>query len=240
MTILPLSAQTDSVADARLHAISVQVGTDIGGAVPVPLPDNLGTFRPIPKIYPNIGVKYSLHVHSFLKLTAELNYKHLEMSADAIVENMGATLPNLPTQYFTGRAEMKMSFDMLELPVYITFMLPKAPKNKIITGLYFAYNIKKKFANIPIDGFVGPEPDDVGLIIDPDISLPSEQTNFTPYLSNWDWGITVGYEREIYKRMYLALKFNIGCKDVFSTQVLDYSMNTLRGTITFTYDLFKF
>ncbi len=246
-----IHAETDSLLEVprNRHIIGVQVGTDIGGAVPFPLSNIPETFKPIPKIYSNLGVKYTIMVHDIVDLTAEVNYKHVEMGADALVENMRARIPNANgqgkdlVQYFTGRAEMNMSFDIMEVPIYLTIRIPNYKKNKFLIGPYFAWNVKTSFHNTPINGFIGTAPDVVDLIISPESPIPPSQmqfTDFTQYMSSWDWGVSIGYEREIYKRMNIALKISVGMKDIFSTQVLDYSMNTIRGTVTFSYDLFRF
>ncbi len=244
---LNLNAKSDStkhIETRKIHKLAVQIGTDVGGAMPSQLSFIPKTFRPIPSIRPNLGVKYSIAIHRMLDITAELNYKHIAMNADAIVKNMRATLPQpdgtLLVQYFSGRASMNMSFDIMEVPVYLKIKIPKNNKNNIIFGPYFAWNIKSHFLNNPIDGFVGTAPDVVDAIINPETQLPAEQKDFSKFLSNWDWGLSLGYEREIFKRFDIALRFSIGLKDIFDVKVLEYSMNTIRGTVTVSYDIFRF
>ena len=77
--------KTDSV-DYRF-ALGVQLGTDIGGAVPFPFKHIPETFNPYPKLNLSLGAKLSFPITSRWSLGTELTYKTITMNADARVEN---------------------------------------------------------------------------------------------------------------------------------------------------------
>lgn len=233
------------VANAQLqrHELRVQIGVDFGGAVPFPFSYIPKYFEPIPHIYPNVGVRYAMHLPAQFYLAVEMNYKHISLDARAVVENMHATLPNAAPdggslhQYFTGQASMNMDFDMLEFPIYMAYQFPNSKYNKVSFGFYAAWVFSKNFKNRPLKGFVGTEPDWVDVLITPDTDLPDEQTNFSKYLRNYDIGLIVGYERSIFSGINLGLRAQFGFIDAFKTKILDYSMLQMRGTVVVSYDL---
>ena len=112
--------KTDSV-DYRF-ALGVQLGTDIGGAVPFPFKHIPETFNPYPKLNLSLGAKLSFPITSRWSLGTELTYKTITMNADARVENQRYQDKEL-VQYFSGSAEMHMDFTMLEIPVYTKYTL---------------------------------------------------------------------------------------------------------------------
>jgi hypothetical protein len=58
-------------------------------------------------------------------------------------------------------------------------------------------------------------------------------------MDDWDAGALIGYERAIFDRLKLALRFSMGFKDVFKSpsNYFDYKMLHMRGCFTLTYDL---
>ena len=71
--------KTDSV-DYRF-ALGVQLGTDIGGAVPFPFKHIPETFNPYPKLNLSLGAKLSFPITSRWSLGTELTYKTITMNA---------------------------------------------------------------------------------------------------------------------------------------------------------------
>lgn len=94
-------------------ALGVQLGTDIGGAVPFPFKYVPKTFNPYPKLDMSLGAKLTFPVTGQWTLGTELTYKTITLNADARVENQRFEDNNY-IQYFTGSAKMHMDFTMLE------------------------------------------------------------------------------------------------------------------------------
>lgn len=228
-----------------VHSFAVQVGVDVGGGVPVPFSYVPPVFRPLPKVLPSIGVKYAFVLHPNWKLGGELTYKHIEMNAEALVENMKVTLPwrdengDYLIQYFTGQAKIMMINDILELPVYVSYSFP-SQRHKILLGGYAVWVISGKFVNKPLLGFIGNEPDDVDVVITSGDQIPPEQTDFSRYLAKWDAGLLFGYECQVYKRINMGVRITCGFKDIFDFKVLEFKMLQMRGTVVISYDLWRF
>ena len=108
------------------YRFGVQAGVDLGGVFPTPLDAVPTVFRAYPRVMPTVGGKAEISLIPDLFLGMELNYKHLAMSVDAVVENMRASIPGQGfggealVQYFTGEASIDMSFDVLEVPLYVS------------------------------------------------------------------------------------------------------------------------
>lgn len=240
------------------NTFGVQIGTDVGGALPTKLEFIPKVFRPYPKMYMSIGARTSISLAPGWDLGLEANYKTVEMSADALVENQLAFAPNVNIetglvqgylkQYFSGQATMNMSFTMLEIPLYAKYVFPNG-KDKIMFGGYGAWVMRATFVTDPQIGYIGFEPDKVepGMVFPP----PSEDTrmDFSRFTSKWDAGITFGYERELYQRINIGLRVYAGFKDIFQRdifpnddsvdKILEYNMTHMRGSLTISYDLFR-
>ena len=225
--------KTDSV-DYRF-ALGVQLGTDIGGAVPFPFKHIPETFNPYPKLNLSLGAKLSFPITSRWSLGTELTYKTITMNADARVENQRYQDKEL-VQYFSGSAEMHMDFTMLEIPVYTKYTLRNG-KDRLLLGPYFAWVMKSSFVIDPEKGYIGTGgPDKVDSIMPDDM----DDIDFDSSLDSWDLGILIGYERKLSTRFELGLRFSWGFKDIFKSnnQYFDYSMLHMRGTVVISYNLF--
>jgi hypothetical protein len=232
----------DSLARQEIHQersrmrIAVQIGTDIGGCVPFPFKYIPQTFNPYPKLNISLGSKLTFPLKDQWSLGTEITYKTVELNADARVKNQRFREKE-HIQYFTGSAEMSMEFTMLEIPVYAKYSF-KNDKDRIIAGPYFAWILKSSFVTDPKKGFIGTAaPDEV----DADMPEDMEDMNFSGALDSWDMGIVVGYERKIYSRFELGLRFMWGFKDIFKpdNQYFDYSMHHMKGSLVLGYNLFN-
>ncbi len=238
------------------NAFGVQIGTDIGGALPTKWEYIPKVFRPYPKMYMSIGARTSFSLAPGWDLGLEANYKTVEMAADALVENQLAFAPSLDSetglvtgylkQYYSGQATMEMSFTMLEIPLYAKYVFANG-KDKILFGGYGAWVMRTTFVTDPQLGYTGSEPDQVDVVI----QAPSDVTrmDFSNFTSKWDAGITFGYERELYQRVNIGLRVYAGFKDIFQRdifpdddsvdKILEYNMTHMRGSLTISYDLFR-
>lgn len=216
-------------------ALGVQLGTDIGGAVPFPFKYIPDTFNPYPKLNLSLGAKLSFPITSRWSLGTEVTYKTVTMNADARVENQRYQDKDL-IQYFSGSTEMHMDFTMLEIPVYTKYTLRNG-KDRLLLGPYFAWVMKSSFVIDPKKGYIGTTgPDKVDSIMPEDM----DDMDFNSSLDSWDLGILLGYERKLSTRFELGLRFSWGFKDIFKrhNQYFDYKMLHMRGSVVISYNLF--
>ena len=224
-------SSSDSLASQQVDyrfALGVQLGTDVGGAIPVPFKYIPETFNPYPKLDLSLGAKLTFPLTSRWDIGAEVTYKTITMNADARVENQKFQDGDL-MEYYSGTAEMRMDFTMLEVPVYTKYSLRNLT--------YFAWTMKSSFVIIAEKGYIGMTgPDQVDSPVNNDL----DDMDFSPYMDSWDLGLLFGYERKLSRRFELGLRVSMGFKDVFKkdNQYFDYKMLHMRGTVVVSYNLF--
>ena len=166
--MLSLVAQEDAVN--YVHRFGVEVGVDVGGVIPTPFSEIPSVYSAYPRVWPSVGARYEFRLMKRLYLGGEVCYKHLAMDIETVVDNMRAQLPGQGFggadmgQYFTGQAEISMSFDMLEVPLYLSYAFPQRGMNRVLFGGYGAWMIRGRFVNVLLPGFVGCSANAVGLI----------------------------------------------------------------------------
>lgn len=231
---LPAFCQQEQKNTVDRFDLGIQLGTDIGGAIPVPFKYIPSPYNPYPKLNISLGAKAAIPVKSNWALGAEVTYKTVAIHADARVKNQRFQEKE-HIQYFTGTAKMEMSFAMLEVPVYARYHF-KNGRDRVLAGPYGAWIMSPSFVIDPVKGFVGMgEPDTVDAVMDDDL----EDMDFGHTLDSWDMGLVVGYERKVSPRLELGLRFMCGFKDIFkrNNQYFDYKMLHMRGTVVLSYTL---
>ncbi|MCL2501716.1 MAG: PorT family protein [Bacteroidales bacterium] len=236
-TVFP-QVQTAVYDTLYLHEfnISPQIGTDMGGAVPVPFSAGGSKINAYPRLSPSIGIAVNYTYRYRWNLGIELTYKRIAMDADARVTNQKFKGENA-LQYFSGTARMHMAFTLLEVPFYAKYMFGSHRQHSVILGGYFAYNLYASFESIAKKGFNGPEPDVVESVITEPMVM-----DFSPVLDSWDAGVLLGYEARVYNRVHVGFRVLAGFKDIFvpNTDFFDYKMYPMRGAIVLHYDLLRF
>lgn len=234
------AAQTDTVPATQeveyRFALGVQLGTDIGGAIPFPFSNVPSPFNPYPQLYPSLGAKLTFPVTKKWGIGAEITYKKEAIDADARIKNQRFNdVKNDVVARFTGSAEMGMDFTMLEVPVYVKYTFPNQ-KDRILFGGYFAYILKGKFDIQVNEGFMMTDEE----IYNGAIEDEPLQINFSDILDKWDAGLVLGYERKLFSRVEVGLRVSWGMKDIFKrdNQYFDYKMLHMRGTLAVSYNLF--
>ena len=134
----PIMTQTVSMSHDRveyLFALGVQLGTDIGGAIPFPFSNVPDVFNPYPKLSPSIGAKLTFPVTKKWTLGAEVTYKKVAIEGDRCndYQRFHDDKNNIVSR-FCGSAEMSMDFTMLEIPLYFKYTF-KIQKDRILAGL---------------------------------------------------------------------------------------------------------
>lgn len=215
--------------------IAPQIGTDIGGTIPIPFSSIGGAFNAYPKLNATLGARFFLNLHPRWSFGANLSYKTIAMDADARVTNQKFKGENID-QYFTGTSEMSMSFQILELPVYVEFLAGSKRQHGIQVGIFGSLVMSSRFITYATKGFIGSEPDRM----DSALSSPPVM-DFSSLLDKWDVGVFAGYQARIFTRIKMGLHVMIGMKDVFlpGSDFFDYKMKQVRGSVTVSYDLIR-
>ncbi|MDR2362706.1 MAG: PorT family protein [Prevotellaceae bacterium] len=220
----------------HMLSFGVQVGVNIGGAVPYPLKNIPSMTNAYPQLNGSLGAKCSFPLYQAFSLGVELNYKTVGMKADARVENQKFTGSDDLIQYFSGTAQMNMSFTMIEVPLYTKYRFGHSP-HTVILGGYYAFVLSREFETVAQKGYIGHDPDYVASPVNPE---HPRILSFTSSLDNWDAGVIAGYELQIIRRLHLGLRFMAGFKDIFKPEYhyFEYHMLPMRGAVTLSYSLF--
>ena len=217
-------------------SLGAQIGTDIGGAVPYPLHYVPHPVNAYPHVNASLGAKCGFPLYGRFSLGLECTYKRVSIDADARVENQKFDDGEI-LQYFSGTAQMHMSFTMIEAPLYVKYRFNRS--NKALLGGYYSYVLSPKFETIAKQGYIGNEPDLVGSPVTQDAP---QRMDFSSALGRWDAGMILGYELQIFSRLHAGLRFLVGFKDIFmrGNRYFDYKMLHMRGSIVVSYNIFDF
>lgn len=239
------AAEGEREAFQRAFRFAPVVGVDLGGAIPT----TLGTIEKVgkevaPKLAPSLGLRISYDITPSWRLSTELTYKQVGFKADSKVRDqytllIDQTSGSRQVVYFTGVAEMDMSFTLLELPIYTTWSWNDGRDN-LTAGLYYAHTIRAAFDNVAVKGFLADVKDNpTAEQINP-LNEPLLQS-FNEVMNNWDIGVMVGYERRVLRDFTLGLRVSMGTVDIFKRgqNPLGYEMRHMRGSLNISYDLFR-
>ncbi len=235
--------------DPVSFAFGVHTGIDIGASIPFPPSYAMGggsQMSAVPKLTPALGLSYTTIMHPHWSMTLETTYKTVALDAKTRTNSQVFHDKNSDGSEklieFRGTAEAKMSFTMLEVPLYLRYTFGQGT-NRVILGGYYSYIVKASFDTQPYKGLL------FNMNMDPDDPEAYEPvTPETPYtqdfngaLDNWDAGVILGYERRLFPRVHLSGRFMMGFKDIFrpGTDYFDYKMLHMRGTIGVSYLFIK-
>ncbi|CCZ08027.1 MULTISPECIES: outer membrane beta-barrel protein [Culturomica] len=220
--------------------LGLRIGTDIGGALPFPFSNIPSEFAP--KIKPRLtfGGEVIVPVSKRFTITAEVNYKTVAIDAEAFVEEQffqAEGLNNNEPVFFTGMADMNMSFSMIEIPVYAEYQF-SGGRNRVMLGGYYTINKKQSFDVVAKKGYMQiTKGDEDVLALNTNFTM-----SFTDDLDSWDAGVLFGYERRIMENLSVNGKVHIGLKSIFTDgfDKLEYKMYQMRLAVGVTYELIDF
>lgn len=220
--------------------LGLRVGTDIGGALPFPFSNIPSEFAP--KIKPKLtfGGEVIVPVSKRFTVTAEVNFKTVAIDAEAFVEEQFFQAEDLNSGdpvFFTGMADMNMSFSMIEFPLYAEYQF-SGGRNRVMLGGFYTMAKKQAFDVVAKKGYMQVTKGDEELL-----SLNTNFTmSFTDDLDSWDAGVLFGYERRLMENLSVNGKVHIGLKSIFTAgfDKLEYKMYHMRLAVGLTYELIDF
>ena len=224
--------------------VGVHSGIDIGGAVPWP-PGKIGgqsKMKAVPHLTPALGLSWTTIYTQQWSASLEATYKTVSLDATAwVTDQMFKDVESGLIKHFRGTTDITMGFSMIEVPLYLRYTF-RDGNNRVMLGGYYSYVIKGKFRANPLKGTLTSDPSSN----DPndyDPVAPGDQVeqDFSDYLSKWDAGVILGYERALFPRVTLSGRFMMGFKDIFrrDSKYLDYKMLHMRGTLVLSYQFMR-
>lgn len=229
--------ESDSVSATEVEELKsyfeMRAGYQIGGTVPFPLPAQmrkingfspLGNFSvqalgvvPIGKRWEfALGVKFERK-----GMTAEATVKDYNMS---IQDEDGGVIMGR----WTGGVTMTADQWFLTMPFSCAFKITEV--GKIRVGVFYSYLSKGEFYGEVYNGYLR-EGDPTGAKIEVDDKPQS--FNFSPDLKRFQWGLSLGGEWRLYKRLSAFVDLDWGLSDIFvdDFETITFDMFPIYGTI---------
>ena len=222
-----------------------QVGTDVGGAMPVPLRDGFG---------PNDKMNVSLRVRPAIGVFITKHFtEHWTMSLEGTRRDFGmSVLARVDEQIFVDReadlwmgfrgvAYMNMEFPMWEFALLGRYSFENIG-GRAILGIYYARNRNTQFLTEPRQGVLFRvadgriDLDSPEIVISPDAPFTQD---FSDAMNNWDFGILAGFEQQIlFPQLFLTARVSKGLTDIFHPEhrYLTFNMRQIRGSFALSYN----
>jgi len=223
-----------------------QVGTDVGGAMPVPLRDGFGPNDKMNvslRIRPAIGVFVTKHLTEQWTVSLEGTRRDFGMSVLARVDEQIFVDTETGTPVgFRGIAYMEMQFPMWEFALLGRYSFENIG-GRAVLGVYYARVRNAVFNTDPrqgmlfgvVDGKI--DFDNPGGIVLPESPAPTP--DFSSGMSKWDFGVLAGFEQQIlFPQLFLTARVSKGFNDIFHPdhRYLTFSMRQIRGSFALSYN----
>lgn len=224
--------------DAELKA---RIGYSIGGTAPIGLP---ATIRKIDSytLTPSImfGADVMKRFHSNWGLMVGLRFENKGMNAEATTKNyhMEVTKGNSKLDgVYTGHIKQKVQEWMFTLPIFATYRLGK--KTTLKAGPYFSLLVSKDFSGYVYDGYLR-QVNPTG----PKVTMGTEENeratyDFSDDMRNFQVGVAVGADWQIYKQFGISADLNWGLNGIFKKdfKTVEQTLYPIYGTIGLFYKL---
>lgn len=215
--------------------VKARVGYSIGGTSPLPLPE---TIRSIESY--NLTPSFMLGLDAMLPLSqkwgvmAGLRFENKGMKAAVTTKAYYMEVVKGDQQMaglFTGHVEQKVKQWMLTIPVQATFKLG----NKVMLkgGPYVSFLLNKEFSGIASDGYLRKDNPTGAKIL-----MGSKEGEWATYEFNDDmrsvqFGIGIGADWQVHKRIGLSADLNWGLTGVFpgDFKTVEQTLYPIYGTI---------
>jgi len=222
-----------------------QAGTDVGGAMPVPIRDGFGPNDKMNvslRIRAAIGVFVTKHLTERWTMSLEGTRRDFGMSVLARVdEQVFVDLETGGQVGFRGLVHMEMEFPMWEFALLGRYSFENIG-GRAVLGVYYARNRNTRFVTEPrsgmlfgvVDGRL--DFDNPGGMILPDAPLTQD---FSYAMSKWDFGVLAGFEQQIlFPQLFLTARVSKGFNDIFHPdhRYLTFNMRQIRGSFALSYN----
>jgi len=222
-----------------------QVGTDVGGAMPVPLRDGFGPNDQMNvslRVRPAIGVFVTKHLTEHWTVSLEGTRRDFGMGVLARVdEQIFGDRETDEWLGFRGVVHMEMEFPMWEFALLGRYSFENIG-GRAILGVYYARNRNTRFVTEPRSGMLFAvvdgklDFDSPGGVIFPDAPLTQD---FSDAMSSWDFGVLAGFEQQIlFPQLFLTARVSKGFNDIFHPdhRYLTFNMRQIRGSFALSYN----
>jgi hypothetical protein len=237
---LSLAFATTVSAESFLSSLEydAMLGFSLGGTAPVGLPSSirhLNSYRPAPNFRLGAGAAHMFS--SSWGISSALIVENKGMKTDARVEDYHMTMTRGGEQLegrFWGDVETNVTEWMFTVPVQAAF---KTGDFRFRLGPYVSLLFDKRFKGHAHDGYlrVG-NPTGAKMIIGND-SETNGQYNFSSNMRSWQWGMDLGADWYVRRRLGIAADLSWGLSGVHksSFKTIEQTLYPIYGTLALIY-----
>ena len=211
---------------------------DLGGAVPFPLSDIPDKAGGTPKPYSSIGIGSEYNLNEKWQLALEMNYHLIAFSATADVISQAFYFEDGSAQYYTGYTETDVELRMIEFPLIALYEYKEG--RRFLFGAYYSRILEGRFETKGVNGIYSPDKTitDNAVLPGPEITIPYD---FNDDIDSFDYGLLIGYQYSLNKKIHLWTRLNVGFKSIFKKEFanIDYDMYQVRLNLGISYKLFN-
>ena len=242
MTVLAFG-MSSTVKAGVLDSLQIRgrEGYSIGGTSPIPLPESIRSIDSY-SLTPSflVGVGATLPLNKKWGISTGLHFENKAMKTEVTTKSYhmevikgGSHLSGL----FTGHVSQKITQWMLTVPVQATWEVGK--KVMLRGGPYVSFLLSKEFSGIASDGYLR-EGNPTGA----KILMGNKEGEWATYefdddLRTVQFGIGVGADWQVYKRLGLSADLNWGLTGIFpgDFKTVEQTLYPIYGTIGVFYRL---
>ena len=225
----------DSVSKERFF--SVKLGYGIGGTMPFPLPAEMRSingFKPLCNL--SLHGVYHILFDKKVGMKVGVGIDRKGMVADATVKNYSMSITDdaggVVSGRWTGDVQMKAVQTALTIPVAVEWY--PSDRWDVNFGPYFSYLVSREFSGEVCNGYLR-EGDPTGAKIE--IGEDAQTFDFSEDMRRFQWGLSVGVDWTVYKKMGLSLDLNWGLNNIFKSdfETITFNMYPIFGVVGLSY-----
>jgi len=198
-------------ASPRLFEYYIQLGYNIGGAMPIPLPEQIRKIRHYdPGFSPSIGGEVVYNIDPKWSLGAALRFDIKGMNITDSVQYFHTLISMDDAEFegdFSGTNQTTAKNGYLLLPVYAVYNTGRNWRVKL--GAYAGYLVRPYFRGTVRDGYIRK-----GNSLGEKVIIDKAVFNFDEKENKWDWGLHAGGEKK-WSRFALSGDLQWGLRSLF-------------------------
>ena len=215
--------------------IRARAGYNIGGTSPLPLPEtirSIDSYSLTPSFM--VGVDAQLPLHQRWGIMAGLRFENKGMEADITTKAFDMEVVKGDQKLsglFTGSVGQTVKQWMLTVPVQATFQLSR--KVMLKGGPYLSILLSNEFSGTASDGYLREDNPTGAKILLGDKEGEWATYEFNDDMRNLQFGISVGADWQVHKRIGLSADLNWGLTGIFPSdfKTVEQTLYPIYGTI---------
>ena len=221
--------------------VKARAAYSLGGTAPLGLPASIRSidaFRLSPSL--SVGAEVGLPLDDTWGFSAGLRLGNKGMDAEITVKSYRMEMRQGNSYFsglFTGHVKQEVTQWMLTLPLQATCRLDE--KQTLKAGPYVSLLLSKGFRGIAYDGYIR-QGDPTG----PRIDIGSTEADWATYdfsdsMRSLQWGVTVGLDWQLSRRLGLSADLNWGLSGLFQSSftTVEQTLYPIYGTLGLFYQL---